>query len=94
MLLRRPPIPLIPFRLSVSLHAADSPDAWLPPARLTRLAFDRRSPSFGQLDFLLGEIGQRMHERMDVVKLAPRRAIDIGCGHGQGLAGLRARRLC
>jgi SAM-dependent methyltransferase len=32
-----------------------------------------------------------MQERMDVVKLSPRRAIDIGCGHGQGLAGLRAR---
>ncbi len=76
---------------SVSLHASDSPDAWLPPARLTRLAFDRRSPRFGQLDFLLGEIGQRMQERMEVVKLSPRRALDIGCGHGQGLAGLRAR---
>nr|WP_238486818.1 methyltransferase domain-containing protein [Cupriavidus pauculus] len=77
--------------MSVSLHATDSPDAWLPPARLTRLAFDRRSPRFGQLDFLLGEIGQRMQERMEVVKLSPRRALDIGCGHGQGLAGLRAR---
>ncbi len=82
--------PLLPCS-SVSLHATDSPDAWLPPARLTRLAFDRRSPRFGQLDFLLGEIGQRMQERMEVVKLSPRRALDIGCGHGQGLAGLRAR---
>ncbi|AZG12678.1 methyltransferase domain-containing protein [Cupriavidus pauculus] len=82
--------PLLPCS-SVSLHATDSPDAWLPPARLTRLAFDRRSPRFGQLDFLLGEIGQRMQERMEVVRLAPRRALDIGCGHGQGLAGLRAR---
>jgi len=86
-----PPIGFFPSCLSVSLHATDSPDAWLPPARLTRLAFDRRSPRFGQLDFLLGEIGQRMQERMEVVKLSPRRALDIGCGHGQGLAGLRAR---
>lgn len=75
----------------MSLHAADSPDAWLPPARLTRLAFDRRSAAFGQLDFLLGEIGRRMQERMEVIRLAPRRVLDIGCGHGQGLAGLRAR---
>ncbi|KWR90103.1 amidophosphoribosyltransferase [Cupriavidus sp. IDO] len=76
---------------SVSLHAADSPDAFLPPTRLTRLAFDRRSASFGKLDFLLGEIGQRMQERMEVIRLAPQRALDIGCGHGQGLAALRAR---
>nr|WP_211947059.1 methyltransferase domain-containing protein [Cupriavidus yeoncheonensis] len=75
----------------MSLHAADSPDAFLPPTRLTRLAFDRRSAAFGQLDFLLGEIGRRMQERMEVVRLSPQRALDLGCGHGQGLAGLRAR---
>ncbi|WP_425332991.1 methyltransferase domain-containing protein [Cupriavidus pinatubonensis] len=75
----------------VSLHAADSPDAFVPPTRLTRIAFDRRSAAFGQLDFLLGEIGRRMQERMEVVRLTPQRALDIGCGHGQGLAGLRAR---
>jgi len=26
-----------------------------------------------------------------VIRLAPQRALDLGCGHGQGLAGLRAR---
>ena len=35
------------------------------------------APRFGQLDFLLGEIGQRMQERMEVVKLSPRRALAI-----------------
>ncbi|GAB7544372.1 methyltransferase domain-containing protein [Cupriavidus sp. CuC1] len=77
--------------LTVSLHDADSPDAYLPPTRLTRLAFDRRSAGFGQLDFLLGEIGQRMQERMQMIRLAPVRALDIGCGHGRGLAALRAQ---
>lgn len=77
--------------LTVSLHDADSPDAYLPPTRLTRLAFDRRSAGFGQLDFLLGEIGQRMQERMQMIRLAPARALDIGCGHGRGLAALRAQ---
>ena len=77
----------------MSQHSSASPDpaAWLPPARLTRLAFDRRSAGFGQLDFLLGEIGRRMQERMEVIRLSPLRALDIGCGHGQGLAALRAR---
>lgn len=78
-------------RLPVSLHDADSPDAYLPPARLTRLAFDRRSAGFGQLDFLLGEISQRMQERMQMIRLSPVRALDIGCGHGRGLAALRAQ---
>lgn len=75
----------------VSSHSAATPDAWLPPTRLTRLAFDRRSAGFGQLDFMLGEIGRRMQERMEVIRLAPRGALDLGCGHGQGLAALRAR---
>ncbi|AOY98557.1 amidophosphoribosyltransferase [Cupriavidus sp. USMAHM13] len=77
--------------LSVSLHAAASPDAFLPSTRLTRLAFDRRSAAFDQLDFLFGEIGQRMQERMQLIRLTPGRALDIGCGHGQGLAALRAQ---
>ena len=76
---------------SVSTPHADSPDTYLPPARLTRLAFDRRSPGFAQLDFLLGEIGRRMQERMQLIRIQPERALDIGCGQGQGLAALRAQ---
>lgn len=70
---------------------AASADAFVPPARLTRLAFDRRSAAFPQLDFLLGEIGRRMQERMPLIRIQPARALDIGCGHGHGLAALRAQ---
>ncbi|TWG83815.1 malonyl-CoA O-methyltransferase [Cupriavidus gilardii J11] len=75
----------------MSLHSAASSDAYLPPARLTRLAFDRRSAAFDRLEFLLGEVGQRMQERMPLIRIQPERALDIGCGHGQGLAALRAQ---
>lgn len=82
---------VLPRGLPVSLHASDTPDAFVPPTRLTRLAFDRRSAGFDRLDFLLAEIGQRMQERMQVIRLAPERALDIGCGQGLGLAALRAQ---
>lgn len=39
----------------------------------------------------MGEIVQRMHERMQIIRLAPVRALDLGCGHGRGLATLRAQ---
>jgi len=36
-------------------------------------------------DFLRREIGARMHERLALVKLAPARVLDAGCGAGADL---------
>ncbi len=62
-----------------------------PTPHALRLAFDRRAAGFGQVDYLLREIGQRMQERMHYIRLTPARALDLGCGHGHGLAALRAQ---
>jgi len=40
-------------------------------------------------DFLRREIAGRMHERLDLVKIAPRRVLDAGCGAGADLALLQ-----
>ncbi len=37
------------------------------------------------------EVERRMASRLDLVKHAPRRVVDVGCGAAAGLAGLRAR---
>ncbi|MEO7581105.1 MAG: methyltransferase domain-containing protein [Massilia sp.] len=56
-------------------------------ARVRRLFArpDRIAPS----DFLRREIAARMHERLALVKIAPRRVLDAGCGAGADLALLQ-----
>ena len=60
------------------------------PAALRR-AFDRRAARFADVDFLLREVGSRMQDRLSYIKATPARALDLGCGLGQGLAVLRAQ---
>ena len=40
-------------------------------------------------DFLRREIAARMHDRLELVKIAPRRVLDAGCGAGADLALLQ-----
>ena len=41
--------------------------------------------------FLRREIAQRMHERLDLIRLAPQLVLDAGCGDGADLAPLQQR---
>ncbi len=63
------------------------------PARTAtvRGQFDRRAPHFAQRDFLAREVERRMLERLDVIRLAPARIVDIGCGTGASRAPLLRR---
>ncbi|GAB4464554.1 MAG: methyltransferase domain-containing protein [Burkholderiaceae bacterium] len=63
------------------------------PARVdtVRRQFDRRAARFGAHDALAREVGRRLLERLDYVKLAPRRIADIGCGAGGTRDALLAR---
>jgi malonyl-CoA O-methyltransferase len=40
-------------------------------------------------DFLRREVAQRMHERLQLVKIAPKQVLDAGCGSGADLALLQ-----
>ncbi|MDB5755796.1 MAG: SAM-dependent methyltransferase [Massilia sp.] len=56
-------------------------------ARVRRLFAwpDKVAPS----DFLRREIASRMHDRLDLVRIAPHRVLDAGCGAGADLALLQ-----
>src|SRR5690606_26236770 len=41
--------------------------------------------------FLRREVAQRMHERLALIKIEPRHALDAGCGEGADLAALQKR---
>jgi len=56
-----------------------------------RRAFGRAADGYDEAAVLQHEIGQRMLERLDYVKLQPRRVLDIGCGTGRATADLLSR---
>jgi len=63
------------------------------PVRIdtVRQQFDRRAAGFSTHDVLVREIGRRLIERLAVIKLAPARVLDAGCGAGGARADLLAR---
>jgi len=58
-------------------------------ARLARRRFERAAKSYAGASRLESEIGARMLERLDYMKLAPRRVLDAGSGPPQRLLGKR-----
>jgi malonyl-CoA O-methyltransferase len=52
-------------------------------ARLARRRFERAAATYAKASRLEAEIGARMRERLDYVKLAPRRVLDAGSGPPQ-----------
>jgi len=55
------------------------------PARVETVArqFDHRRGRLGSHDALLRESARRMLDRLDYIRLAPRRVLDVGCGLGR-----------
>lgn len=49
----------------------------------TRKGFDRAAHSYDDAAILQREIGDRLLERLDLVKLQPQRVVDLGCGTGK-----------
>lgn len=48
----------------------------------TRTGFERAAQTYDEAAVLQREIGQRLVERLDYVRLAPARILDLGCGTG------------
>ena len=51
--------------------------------RVVRLRFDRAAASYDRAAVLQHEVGQRLLERLDLVKLVPDRILDVGSGTGR-----------
>ncbi|WP_462321967.1 malonyl-ACP O-methyltransferase BioC [Halochromatium sp.] len=59
--------------------------------RAARRAFERAAASYDAAAVLQREIGNRMLERLDYVRLKPQTILDLGCGTGQGIDLLAKR---
>jgi len=66
-------------------------DAFRVDARQARRAFERAARRGEDPAVLQSEVERRMLERLDLVRLVPRRVLDAGCGTGRGMALMRAR---
>lgn len=53
--------------------------------------FSRAAASYDAAAVLAAEVGRRMAERLDYVKLAPQRVADVGCATGDGIRELARR---
>ncbi len=67
------------------------PDPAAPDRRAVRRHFARAAATYDGAAVLQKEIGGRMAERLDVVKLAPAAILDAGCGTGDAQAEFAAR---
>lgn len=59
--------------------------------RQVRQSFARVAAKYDAGDFFAREIDRRMQERLDYVRVEPRRVLDLGCSRGASLAALTAR---
>lgn len=51
--------------------------------RLVRAAFDRAATNYDAVALLQQEIGRRLLERLELIKLQPQRIVDVGAGTGE-----------
>ncbi len=63
----------------------------LPAKRAVRQSFGASAGTYDEHAFLQREIGDRLFERLDYVKVAPQRVVDIGSGTGYATEKLLAR---
>jgi len=63
------------------------------PARLdtVRRQFDRRAARFARHEFIVREVGQRLIERLQFIRIEPQRVVDVGCGAGGARKALLER---
>jgi malonyl-CoA O-methyltransferase len=66
-------------------------EAARPVKRDVRRAFDRAAGTYDGAAVLQREIGDRLLEHLDPVRLEPRRVLDLGCGTGQAFEALARR---
>ncbi|MGZ8255753.1 MAG: methyltransferase domain-containing protein [Burkholderiaceae bacterium] len=56
-----------------------------------RAQFDARARRFASHDALVREVGERLIDRLQYIRLAPRQVLDVGCGAGRAVTALAAR---
>lgn len=59
--------------------------------KLMRAAFERAAPTYDRAAVVQREVADRLVSRLDLIKLAPRRVLDAGCGTGYCTRALAGR---
>ncbi len=67
------------------------PRPWSHARDDVRASFERAAAGYDAAAVLQHEVGRRLLERLEWMRVAPRRVADLGCGTGRGTAGLQAR---
>jgi malonyl-CoA O-methyltransferase len=68
-----------------------SPDPFAIDSRAVRRQFARAASTYDASAVLQREVGARMMERLDLIRLTPSVILDAGCGTGEALPELAAR---
>lgn len=63
----------------------------IPDKRLARHSFGLAARQYDQAAVLQREVGDRLQQRLDLVRLEPRRVLDLGAGTGHCVDGLLSR---
>lgn len=81
---------IISFHRTTPMVSPQSPSTMSAPIELARVRrLFARPQKIAPSDFLRREIAGRMHDRLELVKIAPQRVLDAGCGAGADLALLQ-----
>jgi malonyl-CoA O-methyltransferase len=67
------------------------PDPFVLDRRAVRAAFDRASATYDTAAVLQARVRAELLSRLDLLRIAPRVIIDLGCGTGQGARALKER---
>ncbi|HZZ94803.1 MAG TPA: malonyl-ACP O-methyltransferase BioC [Usitatibacter sp.] len=66
-------------------------EAHLPDKRAVRRAFSRAAGTYDEHAVLQREVGQRLVEHLEGIRIEPARILDLGCGTGASFGALAAR---
>lgn len=71
--------------------AHDDPTPLLPDKRWVRNSFSRAAATYDEIAVLQREVGQRMLERLALIRIDPKCVVDVGCGPGRWTRALAQR---
>ncbi|CAK0759962.1 Malonyl-(acyl-carrier protein) O-methyltransferase [Gammaproteobacteria bacterium] len=72
----------------MSIHRLLPLEGFLPDKTRVRASFERVAAHYEEAAFLQREVGNRLIERLDEVRLSPTRILDLGSGPGAGTRAL------
>ncbi|WP_455197982.1 malonyl-ACP O-methyltransferase BioC [Kaarinaea lacus] len=68
---------------------SDNSEQYLLDKKLIRLSFDAAADQYDDVAFLQREVGQRIIDRLEFIKLSPHTILDVGSGTGYVSQGLK-----